>query len=436
METSTVCVPAQENLKANYVTRPSGALRSPSQGQQDAFLSAPLQCGVTVLRGNSDKATSAPSSSAYKLALRHDAYVELQSLHMAQKAVSRTSISRCLDLALNGGPEVHEFQSGAAQLVNLARCRDKLCLFCCRKRAADAAAKISSAMAQGVSEGSRLGFLTIGVNSADAHDVGKAYSDLLGLWQKTFQTRWIRKVGLSHFVRSLDYTARTNGTWNLHWHAVFVIPEWVKEGFSEIYDVVYERWSRFAKKAGLKTAKGGNKFVEVEAPDKLSDYVSGKFNALELVSASTKESRNLSLLDILSLVREGDEQGKAMYWNLESGLKGRRALGYSADMNALYARALEREEECVELKEPEDKLVNVVKVPPDVWAWFKLVRALIVPAFILQGSARQYFIELCALYNENHLYEGEDISMAEHIKYFKMLYNLDRRNIIKNLSVS
>jgi len=355
---------------------------------------------------------------------------------MAQKAVSRTSISRCLDLALNGGPEVHEFESGAAQLLNLARCKDKLCLFCGRKRAADAAAKISSVMAQGVSEGSRLGFLTIGINSADAHDVGKAYSDLLGLWQKTFQTRWVRKVGLSHFVRSLDYTARTDGTWNLHWHAVFVIPSWVKQGFSEIYDAVYDRWRKFAQKAGFKTAKGGNKLVEVEAPDKLSDYVSGKFNALELVSASTKESRNLSLLDILRLVREGDEQGKAMYWNLESGLKGRRALAYSADMNALYARALEREEDCVELKEPEDKLLNVVKVPPDVWAWFKLVRALIVPAFILQGSARRYFVELCALYNENHLYEGEDIPMSEHIRYFKMLYAFDRRNIVKNLYVS
>lgn len=375
-------------------------------------------------------------TSACSLVLKHDAYVEFQSLHMAQKAVSRTNISRCLDLVLSGGVEVHEFESGSAQLVNLARCRNPLCLWCSRKRSADAAAKISSAMAQGVSEGSRLGFLTIGVNSADAYDVGKAYGELLGLWQRTFTTRWVRKVGLSHFVRSLDYTARTDGTWNLHWHAVFVIPEWVKQGFSEIYDAVYERWRKFASKAGLKTAKGGNKFVEVEAPDKLSDYVSGKFNALELVSASTKESRNLSLLDILRLVREGDEQGKAMYWNLESGLKGRRALAYSADMNALYARALEREEECVELKEPVDALVNVVRVPPDVWAWFKLVRELIVPAFILKGSARQYLIELCALYDESHLHEGEDIPMSEHIRYFKMLYNLDRRNIIKNLSVS
>lgn len=444
MQTSTVRAAAQELNSTTQPILPSELPESLSGGGPAPLLGSLSPAIEITVRDNRESSSSIRSSSAYKLALKHDLYVQMQALHQTQKMISRTNIRSCLDVVVGGGSvEVHELQNGNAKLVNLGRCKSPLCIYCNRKRASEASSKIGACMTQGRSEGSRLGFLTLGVNSAEAFDVGDAYDNLLGLWKKVFNSKWTRKVGLSSYARSLDFTARrrgTSGSFNLHFHSVFVIPGWVKESFDEIYDLVYERWARFAKKMGMSTSYAGNKLVEVESSDKLSDYVANVLNPLELVSNATKTSQNgLSLVDVLRAVKENwrDEQAVRIYRNLESGLKGRRLLAYSSDFKKLHMRAMEQApDEGVEPQPSEDQVVNVVTVPGDVWGTFRLVRPLVVPAFLLQSRARAYFVELCLLYSESYMDPADDdLSMLDHVRVFKRLYEIDKQDLINKLQV-
>lgn len=266
------------------------------------------------------------------------------------------------------------------------------CPVCSRKIGARRAVDVGGVVAQAISEGYTVVFVTKTLRHHAGQSLSMLWDSVSTCWHSVVNTRWYRfmkiDTGLIGFIRSAEVTHGENG-WHPHTHVVLILRGDISD--VELADFVAgidKRWAAKAVSLGLLSPlAAGQHYRRVGAGDiaEISSYMSKTHKdapldagriGLELTFTQSKTARAIhstrSMWEVLEGALRGEVTDVALWQIWERVSKGRRALSWSKGLRERFQLDVEQTDEEIadeEIGTVEDTLVWITNA-----GWLALVR--------------------------------------------------------------